>query len=161
MNLEVKKRAANVNHQSTRITREAIAPVVKPTIVYLSCNEIEAEERSKETSENVMKVYSVLAEIGTFPFYHFITDPQSLGRTVENLFYVSFLIRDNRARIFIPELMAESNELYIEDILPEDEEEEEPSNNVSNQLILTMSSKTWRKAIEKYNIEKAFLELSS
>lgn len=159
MNLEVKKRASNLS-QSTRAAREAIAPVVKPKVVDLSTDVSNGEELSKETSENVMKVFGILAEIGSFPFYHFITDPTSLGRTIENMFYVSFLIRDNRARIFIPELSSESNELFIEAIFPEDEEIESRFTEDINQMVLIMSAKTWKKAIEKYKIERSFLNLS-
>lgn len=159
MDLEVKKRAVNQS-QSTRAAREPVAPVVKPTVVDLASKVNDSEELSKETSENVMKVFAFLSEIGSFPFYHFITDPQSLSRTIENLFYVSFLIRDNRARIFIPELAAESNELYIEAINPDDDEEEgTDGTDVSNQLVLVMSTKSWRRAIEKYQIEKPFLNM--
>lgn len=155
MNLDVKIRANNPN-QPNRVAKETVAAVVKPTVVDLAKKQNDPEEMSKETSENVIKVFNVLSNIGSFPFYHFITDPQSLGRTIENLFYVSFLIRDHRARIFIPEFAAESNELYIEAIYPDDENEPDLA-DASNQLILVMSAKTWRKAIEKYKIEKAFL----
>ncbi len=159
MDLEVKKRAVNPN-QSTRAAREPVAPIVKPTVVDLASKGNDSEELSKETSENVMKVFAALSQIGSFPFYHFITDPQSLSQTIENLFYVSFLIRDNRARIFVPELAAETNELYVEAINPDDDEEEGTGGtDASNQLVLVMSTKSWRRAIEKYQIEKPFLNM--
>lgn len=112
---------------------------------------------SKETSENVMRVYSILEEIGSFPLYHFITDPDSFSRTVENLFYVSFLIRDNRARIFIPEVSAATNELFIEANLF-DEEDIDTSGDI-NQMVLGMTTKIWRRSIEKYEIKTSFLAL--
>ena len=161
MAMEPKKRTIPQS-QAVKIARVEPAPVVKPTVVDLANSNDNSAELSKETSENVMKVYGILAEIGSFPFYHFITDPNSFARTVENLFYVSFLIRDSRARIFIPELAAATNELYIEAILSDEEEEQIPNNNVSdiNQMVLGMTSKIWRKSIEKYKIETAFLDLS-
>lgn len=159
MNLEVKKRSVGLS-QTTRGSHDVTAPVVKPTVVDLSGSDNNSEERSNETSENVMKVYSALSGIGSFPFYHFITDPQCFYRTVENLFYVSFLVKDNRARIFIPKLAEETNELYIEAISGEEEEEENVSPD-SNQLVMGMSMRAWRRAIEKYKIEKPFLNLSS
>lgn len=102
-----------------------------------------------------MKVYAALEKIGSFPFYHFITDPNSFAKTVENLFYVSFLIRDNRARIFIPELISSSNELYIEAIVDEGGESGETGD--LNQLVMGMTFKVWRQSIEKYKIEDPFL----
>lgn len=164
MELEIKKRAVSNTINRARTD----APVTTPSIVDLKSNEVTSEELSKETSENVMKIFSVLENIGSFPFYQFITDPRSFARTVENLFYVSFLIKDNRARIFVPEIASQSKELYIEAILP-DEEEEESYESVEtesddqdhfNQLVLGMTTTIWRKTIEKYKIERPFFVLS-
>ena len=161
MELEIKRRAAP--NPAGRLGKDETAPVIKPLTVDLKSNETSPEELSKETSENVMKVYSVLEGIGSFPFYQFITDPRSFARTVENMFYVSFLVRDNRVRIFIPQLARATNELYIEAISPDEEEEEfdeEANSNQLNQLVLGMTTKIWQRTIEKYKIEEPFLILS-
>lgn len=169
MGLQIKGKVPRMT-PTVRAPRAEAAPLVKPTIVNLmTSEENNSTELSKETSENVMKVYGVLAEIGSFPFYHFITDPESFARTVENLFYVSFLVRDNRARLFIPEFLeGTSNELYIEAVFSEEEEEEEEANSHSHsqgqsselhQMVMGMTSKIWRRSIEKYKIDKPFLIL--
>lgn len=156
MELEIKMKAPP-NQAGARIIRTDAGPMTVPLAVDLKSNDITPEELSKETSENVMKVYSILEGIGSFPFYHFITDPQSFGRTVENMFYVSFLIRDSRARVFVPQVAASTNELYIEAILPDEEEEQDESLNQFNQLVIGMTTTIWRRTIEKYKIDKAFL----
>lgn len=163
MELEIKKRAPPTI--AARAARSEVGPMTTPLTVDLKSNVVTPEELSKETSENVMKVYSVLEGIGSFPFYHFITDPQSFARTVENMFYVSFLVRDCRARVFVPQIAASTNELYIEAISPDDEEEEEQDEqeqdgNPFNQLVLGMTTKIWRRTVEKYKIDRPFLVLS-
>lgn len=40
-----------------------------------------------------------LADDGGVPFFNFFVNPKSFGQTVENLFYISFLIRDGSAGI--------------------------------------------------------------
>lgn len=157
--MEAKKRPAPQS-PAVKMARAEPAPLTKPTVVNLAADRDNGAELSKETSENVMKVYGILEQIGSFPFYHFITDPNSFARTVENLFYVSFLIRDCRARIFIPEVAAASNELYIEAIL-NDEDEDQVSNfgGDINQMVLGMTAKIWQRSIEKYDIKSAFLNL--
>ena len=162
MGLQIKEKTPRVA-PIIRAPRAVAAPLVKTTIVNLmknEDNENNSTELNKETSENVMKVFGVLAEIGSFPFYHFITDPESFARTVENLFYVSFLVRDNRARLFIPEFHeGTSNELYIEAVFAEEEPGNENQSSDLHQMVMGMTSKIWRRSIEKYKIEKPFLVL--
>ena len=143
----------------TKASRFEPAPVIRPTVVNLSTDRDSSVDMSKETSESVMKTYEILEKIGSIPFYHFITDPNSFARTVENLFYVSFLIRDGRVKIFIPKIAEATNELYIEAVLDEDEIDHKAPSDL-NQMVLGMTPKIWRKTIEKYKIETAFLDLS-
>lgn len=51
------------------------------------------ENITPEIAQQVMDEHKV-ADDGGIPLFHFCIDPRSFGQSVENLFYVSFLVRD-------------------------------------------------------------------
>jgi hypothetical protein len=51
------------------------------------------EEPSSEMAKDIMEKHGI-ADDGGVPLFRFCFNPKSFGQTVENLFYVSFLIRD-------------------------------------------------------------------
>lgn len=51
------------------------------------------EERTGEAIQEVLDKYRI-ADNGGIPLYPFCINPRSFGQSVENLFYISFLVRD-------------------------------------------------------------------
>ena len=54
---------------------------------------IPEEERTEDTIQEIMDKYRI-ADDGGVPLYPFCINPRSFGQSVENLFYISFLVRD-------------------------------------------------------------------
>ena len=100
---------------------EPSGPAVTPTVVKDLMNPDGSS--TVAASSNLLAVYSILCECGSVPFYHFITDPQSFSKTVENMFYVSFLIKEGKVRMFFPTIGGQSDIMYIEAVDEAEEEE--------------------------------------
>lgn len=113
-----------------------------------------------ETTENVISVFQILQEVSPISFYRLIVDPHSYARTVENLFYVSFLIHDNRIRL---EPQGEDDfMIYLMDEQEEGKEavhEEDGTSLAKRQAILSMSMKQWREFIQRYNLTESTIVL--
>ena len=61
----------------------------------------ELENIAPETTTHIRNVYNTLERTGYMPFYRFVIDPGSFSKTVENIFYTSFLLNDNKAFAYI------------------------------------------------------------
>ncbi len=159
------------------------AEVVRP--ILLDGAQLAASERGRdglasasETSNNVVRVFQILQDILARPkegrgsgdslqlsLYRFIVDPQSFSRSVENLFYVSFLVSDNRLCLSLPE-GADQGEAEcdptIEIISPDDEasSENDWDQKPKFQRVYALTMALWRRMIEKHAISTAMISLA-
>ncbi|KAJ3040143.1 nuclear protein [Rhizophlyctis rosea] len=105
-----------------------------------------------ETTTLVVELTRKLHQAGRIPFFQFVINPHSFSQTVENIFYLSFMIRDGTAS-----LEDDDGELVLEP-------QEAPAAHAYAdgevrrvQAIVDIDEAVWREAIEVYHIRESFL----
>ncbi|KAM9379555.1 non-structural maintenance of chromosomes element 4 homolog A [Phaethornis superciliosus] len=86
-------------------------------------------------------------------FFDLVIDPNSFARTVENIFHVSFIIRDGFAR-----LKLDGDKLPI--IEPSKDNERKVGNHsggARNQVVLSLSHREWKEIVERYEITEPMI----
>ncbi len=116
-----------------------------------------AEASASATPNNVMMVDRVLQQFEQVPFHQFITDPNSFARSVENMFYCSFLVAEGRASLSF----GADGDVYISPIDKEETEQNGDGTDIKpkHQNVFNFSVSQWSAAKRKYNITSAILDM--
>lgn len=103
-----------------------------------------------ETFDYVRQVYFRLEELGgSVSLFPFVIDPDSFARSVENMFYASFLVKEDRVKL-IPK---DPDNIQIEIINEDDELEAEEK----KQLVLDLTMQRWQHLINIFKIKSPML----
>ncbi|KAG8702730.1 nuclear protein [Ceratobasidium sp. 394] len=105
-----------------------------------------------ETSENIKLVYKRLEQCQRINFFKFIINPHSFGQSVENMFYVSFMIRDAKIAFEV-----EDDEPIIYACDPPEQAEYATGEISKRQLVMELDVATWKRAIEVFNITESVI----
>ncbi|ORX76836.1 hypothetical protein BCR32DRAFT_271035 [Anaeromyces robustus] len=109
------------------------------------------KEQENETTKNVVQICEILYKVGRIGLFEFIINPESFSQTIENIFYLSFLIHDGKAL-----LDEEDGELILDKADPPDEEDY--SHGIKKkQYVLELDYDTWKDIINVYNIKKSMI----
>ncbi|KAI0643239.1 Nse4 C-terminal-domain-containing protein [Trametes meyenii] len=106
-----------------------------------------------ETTKNVATIERLLESEGEVNLFKFIVNPHDFGQSVENLFYLSFLIRDAKCAFQISEDTGEPMIMLCEQ--PTDEDYE--NKLVKHQIVMEFDMATWRRAIEVFDIKEPMI----
>lgn len=112
-------------------------------------------KQENETSKTVLRIAKILKkEPAPFHFIKFFVNPESFSQTIENLFYISFLVRDGTVSIFEDE----DGQPMI--VLWDAERESEQTQDASKkeegqQFILDITYDMWRDMIEAFDITES------
>ncbi|GAB0191959.1 non-structural maintenance of chromosomes element 4 A [Grus japonensis] len=86
-------------------------------------------------------------------FFDLVIDPNSFARTVENIFHVSFIIRDGFAR-----LKLDDDKLPIIEPSKDNEgREDDRGAGARNQVVLSLSHQEWKEIVETYEITEPMI----
>ncbi|WRT69414.1 uncharacterized protein IL334_006400 [Kwoniella shivajii] len=133
-----------------RQKRQPLAPEVRPEDVQTQ----EGEKKSKDDfTSNVRMVKRVLTKLDPsgegINFFELVINPEDFGQSVENCFFVSFLLNQGLAGIDVND----DGEVIIRDTDAHDSELDEVI--VKNQAVVELDLKTWEDAKRIFKITKS------
>ncbi|KAI1738174.1 Nse4 C-terminal-domain-containing protein [Xylaria scruposa] len=116
--------------------------------------EVEAafENHGDVEAQRLMNKYG-LRDTGGIDLLKFVINPKSFGQTVENMFYVSFLIRDGAIQI-------EFDENGLPSLQPTAGQDPTATKRDAqrHQAVLSIDMQMWRDIIEAFNITEPIIE---
>ncbi|TRM70005.1 Nse4 C-terminal-domain-containing protein [Schizophyllum amplum] len=115
--------------------------------------EEDIQRAENETTKNVIQLEKILGEEGRVNLFRFVVNPQDFAQSVENIFYLSFLIRDGKVAFEYDE---DTQEPFIY-ACSVPEEEDYAQGLRKQQLVLEFDVETWRRSIEVFNITKSMV----
>ncbi|KAK8073812.1 hypothetical protein PG994_004711 [Apiospora phragmitis] len=113
------------------------------------------EANDDEKTAQIMERYG-LKQNGGIDLLRFVVNPKSFGQTVENMFYVSFLIRDAKIRL-------EYDDNGFATLVPIDTDELEQNagrqaSRQRQQAVFHFDMDVWRDIVEVYSIREPLIE---
>ncbi|GIZ45248.1 hypothetical protein CKM354_000842600 [Cercospora kikuchii] len=115
---------------------------------------IEAEEgpMDEDRAEEFCKQYKV-TETGAPSLFEYVINPHSFGQTVENLFYVSFLIKEGNAGI-----VKDRHGLpTLSPTVARTVEQQRIDKTTKNQSVFSLDYATWEKLIKAFDITEPMI----
>ncbi|XP_045423988.1 non-structural maintenance of chromosomes element 4 homolog A [Lemur catta] len=109
----------------------------------------EATEKEVERILGLLQTYFRQDPDTPMSFFDFVVDPHSFPRTVENIFHVSFIIRDGFARIRL-----DQDRLPIIEPVNEESEGIDQNTQVRNQGIIALSYRDWEEIVKTFEISE-------
>lgn len=110
----------------------------------------EATEKEVERILGYLKSYYRDDPTTPISYYEFVIDPNSFSRTVENMFHMSFLIRDGLARMYL-------DDDKLPCVAPVEDMEGVPSAS-RKQSVTSISIKMWRELIDAFDIRDTMIQ---
>ncbi|KAI0320896.1 Nse4 C-terminal-domain-containing protein [Amylostereum chailletii] len=111
--------------------------------------EDDIQRSENETTKHVITIRELLEGEGAINLFEFIINPHDFAQSVENLFYLSFLIRDGVCALQIDAESEWEPRIYICEAPSQSDYDEGLK---KQQLVLELDMETWETAIREFNI---------
>ncbi|TVY48043.1 Non-structural maintenance of chromosome element [Lachnellula occidentalis] len=141
------------NANLTTLCTQILSRAMKVQADAMAKAELEHDENmSQKEIDAVLDKHGISAE-GELAFLKFIINPNSFGQTIENLFYVSFLVRDGKAAITV----GDDGMPYLS--LPAARPANAPRDEgqSKHQAVLALDMAQWKEAIELFDIKEPII----
>lgn len=144
-----KKRTVTRTQRARLVIRDE--DKVRPT--QLTVEDIKEQENKvayyvQKTHESLGE-YLLEIEQDCCDYFQFVINPHDYGQTIENIFYVAFLVKENRVTI----KNDENGRLTL--WYNDEDDVEKAAGGDRKQFITSMSMPKWRKLIKMFNITKS------
>ncbi|KZT67578.1 hypothetical protein DAEQUDRAFT_694011 [Daedalea quercina L-15889] len=144
LSIEQKKRAVAKRATLQKDEREKKKPQ--------EITESDITRSENETTKNVATLERILQQqVGKTNLFRLIINPNDFGQSVENLFYLSFLIRDGKCAL---EFEHGQPVIYVSE---QPSEEDYAAGLRKQQMVMEFDMATWRRAIEVFDIQEAMV----
>ncbi|EPS34840.1 hypothetical protein PDE_09804 [Penicillium oxalicum 114-2] len=110
------------------------------------------EDVTEERVQEVMHEYHT-SSTGGICLFHFCINPQSFGQSIENLFYVSFLVRDGHAGL----IMSGFGTPALQHTAPYPPHEAQAKGIQKHQAIFSLDFETWAEIVREFGIQKSII----
>ncbi|ODV84644.1 hypothetical protein CANARDRAFT_178846, partial [[Candida] arabinofermentans NRRL YB-2248] len=116
------------------------------------------QDKQDDTTANSERYFRKLKEVNLekVPLFEFVLDPNSFGKSVENLFYTSFLI--NHGKIILGK--SEEGLPYLQEAKPEtygNLTRAKTRDSGKSHIIFKLDHSTWKNLVQFYGINRSFL----
>ncbi|XP_059537778.1 EP300-interacting inhibitor of differentiation 3 [Myotis daubentonii] len=144
------------HHKKAPRVEENVDMPAKLRRLDLSSNH-EGTEKEVERILGLLQTYFRKYPDTPVSYFEFVIDPNSFSRTVENIFYVSFIIRDGFARIRL-----DQDRLPILEPINVNQvgEENDPSSHGRKQGVISLSLQDWKNIVATFEISEAMIKSS-
>jgi hypothetical protein len=137
-----------------RAARDKIETAIAPDVILDT-----ASEAPNQTMRRVVAVNRSLKRVckrrESVEFYEFVINPKSFSQTIENIFHLSFSVKQGFAKLSV----APDGRLMVAPARPTQQAEEGNGNAIpSNQAVMSMSMAMWRHIVAELQLTEALIE---